>query len=60
MSFGLLKYNNSENIKSENISSIIGPSNPLDSFIDFFIQSRFKLQTKTKVSKKKRSNKKDR
>ena len=58
ISFGLLKYNNSENIKPENINSIIGPSNPLDSWFLQFISSRMRLQENTKDSKKKRVVKK--
>ena len=58
ISFGLLKYNNSEYVKSENINSIIGPSNPLDSWFLQFIESRLKLQKKTKESKQRRVVKK--
>ena len=58
ISFGLLKYNNSEYIKSENISSSVKTSNPLDVWFLQFIESRLKLQKKTKESKQKRVVKK--
>ena len=58
ISFGLLKYNNSEYVKSENISSGVKTSNPLDVWFLQFIGSRLKLQKKTKESKQKRVVKK--
>ena len=58
ISFGLIKYNNNENIPSENLSNLVGQPISLDTFINSFIDSRSKLQKTSKESKKKRVVKK--
>ena len=57
ISFGLLTYDNNEIISKENLNKI-GNSVELNRFIEAFIAGRYKVQTNTKESKKKKVVKK--
>mgnify|MGYP001498600428 FL=1 len=58
ISFGLLKYNNNDKINMQNLKNSLLPKTNVNQFISAFIDSRLKLQNKTKESKKKRQIKK--
>ena len=58
ISFGLLKYNNNDKINMQNIKGSLLPKTNVNNFINTFIDSRLRLQNKTKQSKKKRRVKK--